>query len=124
MMAGVKGASQSTTVSLANTENASDKVTLSHNEELLHEIAVTYYQHGYMTSDVARKKEYLADKCDTMPEDACSDYLSQELVTAKKARKYNRHEATKSALMDRSALPRLRGAWLSFAESARSVVLP
>ena len=85
MVAGVKGASRGTTVSLANTQNVQRKVTLSHNEELLHEIAVTYYQHGYTTSDVASKKDYLADKCDAMPEDQCSDYLSQELVTAKRS---------------------------------------
>ena len=85
MMAGVNAANKTTTASVANTQNVRSKVTLSHNEELLHEIAVTYHEHGYMTSDVARKKEYLADQCDTMPENQCSDYLSQELLTARKS---------------------------------------
>jgi hypothetical protein len=84
-VARLKGGSQETTVSVANTGNVKNRVPLTHNEELLHEIAVTYYQHGYMTSDVASKKEYLADRCDTMPEDQCADYLSQELVTAKRS---------------------------------------
>ena len=85
MVAGAKAAGQGTTASLAKTENVGNKVVRSHNDELLHEIAVAYYEHGYMTSDVAKKKEFLADKCDTMSKDACSDYLSQELAAAQKS---------------------------------------
>jgi hypothetical protein len=70
---------------IAISEETGKKVELTPNEELLHEIAVTYYQHGYLTSQVAKMKDYYADECDTMSEKDCSRYLEQELVTAKKS---------------------------------------
>jgi hypothetical protein len=82
MVAGVRGASQGTEIS-ETTGAPVRKVPLTRNEQLLHEIAVTSYQHGHLTSDVEKTKEFLADKCDTMSEDACSDYLKQELAKAK-----------------------------------------
>ena len=79
-VAGVKAANQGTTVSYANTENVRSKVPLTRNEELLHEIAVTYYEHGHITSDMEKMKDLLADKCDAMSEQDCNKYLKQELA--------------------------------------------
>jgi hypothetical protein len=78
--AGVRAASQGTAISAATTETGKNKVELSPNEELLHEIAVTYYQHGHITSEMEKMKDQLADTCDTMSEEACSKYLKQELA--------------------------------------------
>jgi hypothetical protein len=83
MVAGVKGASQRAAMSADSTETARNSVPLTRNEQLLHEIAVAYYQHGHLTSDVEKTKDFLADRCDTMSEDACSQYLKQELAKAK-----------------------------------------
>jgi hypothetical protein len=87
VMARVKAGSQGVETSTMTAELGAKKVKLSPNEELLHEIAVTYYQHGHMTSEVAKMKDFFADKCDTMPEAACSDYLKQELAKAKSSPK-------------------------------------
>ena len=82
-VAGVRGANRTTEVSADTTETTRRVAPRTRNEELLHQIAVTYYQHGHLTSDVAKKKEFLADKCDTMTEDACNQFLKQELSKAK-----------------------------------------
>jgi 3-oxoacyl-ACP reductase-like protein len=78
--AGGRAAGQGTAISAATGRN---KVKLTPNEELLHKIAVTYYQHGHITSEMEKMKGLLADTCDTLSEEACSKYLKQELAKVK-----------------------------------------
>jgi hypothetical protein len=82
MVAGVKAANHGAEISEAKGTSGRE-VTGTRNEKLLHEIAVTYYQQGRLTSDVEKTKDFLADKCDTMSVDACTAYLRGELSKAK-----------------------------------------
>jgi hypothetical protein len=88
LVAGVRG-NQRGLVAAETTESGRTSVPLTHNEELLHEIAVTYYQHGHLTSQVEKMKDFYADKCDTMTESDCSKYLKDELAKAKSSPKVN-----------------------------------
>lgn len=63
--------------------HAKSTVAMSPTDRLIHDIGVTYYQHGYLQSNIERIKDDLYDHCDQMQPAQCSDYLNQELLKAK-----------------------------------------
>ena len=51
-------------------------------DKLIHQIGVTYYQHGYRQSAIEKIKDNLYDECDRMQPAQCQSYLGHALAEA------------------------------------------
>ena len=69
-------------VNQANPPSAISAHSTSSTDRLIHDIAVTYYKHGRLQSEIDKIKEDLYDECARMRPAKCTEYLEKELAKA------------------------------------------